>query len=31
MISSQRLAPDFQKQIAAIRAATMDKYEIASG
>ena len=31
MMSSQRLSPDFQKQIAAISAATMDKYEIASG
>ena len=31
MMSSQRLSPDFQKQIAAINAATIDKYEIASG
>jgi len=31
MISSQRLVPDFQKQIAAMSAATIDKYEIASG
>jgi len=31
MISSQGFAPDFQKQIAAINAATIDKYEIASG
>jgi hypothetical protein len=30
-MSSQRVAPDFQKQIAAISAATIDKYEIASG
>jgi hypothetical protein len=31
MRSSQCLAPDFQKQIAAISAAMIDKYEIASG
>jgi hypothetical protein len=30
-MSSQGLALDFQKQIAAISAATIDKYEIASG
>jgi hypothetical protein len=30
-ISSQRICPDFQKQIAATIAAKIDKYEIASG
>jgi hypothetical protein len=31
MMSSQRLAPDFQKHSAAMTAATIDKYDIASG
>lgn len=31
MIRSQRVSPDFQKQIAAIAAGKIDKYEIASG
>jgi hypothetical protein len=31
MMSSQRVAPDFQKQIAAVSAVRIDKYEIAFG
>jgi len=30
-MSSQRVCPDFQKQIAAAADATIDKYEMASG